>query len=505
MAAKKQYLLGIDIGTSAVKVALFQKELGARALAQAQGSYPTLHPTKGYAEQNPDDWWHTICRIIPDLLCASGISPAEIAAVGVDGQSWAAVAVGADGEALSPTPIWSDTRAADTCAELICRFGEERFFSTSCNRLMPGYTFPKLCYYKKHMPEIYNRAVCFLQSNGYIVYRLTGQLSCDLSQGYGLACFDMRRGVWDEDLCREAGIDPALLPPLFPCHAIVGGVSAAAALACGLAEGTPVVAGGLDTACDALGAGVISPGTVQEQGGQSGGMSICTPLPLSHKQLILCRHVVPNLYLLQGGTAGGGATLRWFDSILHENNPERCEKTAFLRADEEAASVPAGAEGLILLPYLAGERSPLWDSHAKGVYYGLDYAKTRAHFHRANLESAAYALRHNLETAAETGVEIQTLRASGGASKSPLWCQIKADVTGYPVEVGINNAAAFGAAMLAGVAVGIYSDFHDAMCNTPPVCRYEPNPQNREIYDITYARYRALYDTLSPLMHGDEA
>ena len=498
---EKQYLIGIDIGTSAAKVALFSREGGNRPVGVCSAEYPIYYPAPGYVEQNAEDWWGAVCKATKELLAKTGIQPGAIAGVGIDGQSWAAVAIGRDGEVLCPTPIWCDTRSADICRALEQEFGQDRFFNTSLNPLEPGYTFPKLLWYKQNLPEVYRDAVSILQSNGFIAYRLTGNFSHDLSQANGLACFDLRAGKWDLDLCREVGVRTDFLPPLVDSHEIVGRVTPAAAEATGLAVGTPVVAGGLDTACDALGAGVISPGETQEQGGQSGGMSICAASPTADKRLVLCRHVVPGHVLIQGGTVGGGAILRWF----HQNfGDQSLGDAGYALADREAEAIAPGADGLILLPYLAGERSPIWDPKAKGVYYGLDYNKTRAHFHRANLEAAAFALRHNLETAADAGAPVGVLRASGGAAKSPLWTQIKADVTGCTVEVPeAFSTAAFGAATLAGVATGVFSSFKEAAAGIRVTRVHTPNPDNREVYDRAYARFRELYETLKPVMHSD--
>ncbi len=499
---EKQYLLGIDIGTSAAKVALFKKESGNRPVGVTSAEYPIFYPAPGHVEQNAEHWWEAVCRATRELLEKTGVPSGAIAGIGIDGQSWAAVAIDKEGKTLCPTPIWCDTRSADICAELSEQYGEDRFWQTSLNPLQPGYSFPKLIWYKRNAPEVYRNMAAVLQSNGFIAFRLTGKLSQDLSQANGFACFDLKKGEWDRALCREVGVRDDVLPELCGSHEIVGAVTAEAARATGLAEGTPVVAGGLDTACDALGAGVIAPGDTQEQGGQSGGMSICTNTPSTDKRLILCRHVVPGHFLLQGGTVGGGAILRWF----HQNfgDPSLGE-AAFAVADREAEMVAPGSDGLLLLPYLAGERSPIWDPQSKGVYYGLDYNKTRGHFHRANMEAAALALRHNLETAVEVGAPIGVLRASGGAAKSPLWTQIKADVTGYTIEVPeAFSTAAFGAAVLAGVATGVYADFAEAAGGIRVTRVHTPNPDNREVYDTSFNTFRTLYETLKPIMHGKQ-
>ena len=429
---QKRYLIGIDIGTSAAKVALFEKSSGNRALCVTSAEYPIFYPQPLFVEQNPDDWWNAAASALRELFAKTNIDAREVAGVGIDGQSWAAVMLDADGNVLCPTPIWADTRSFAVCERLNAEFGAERFFALAKNPLQAGFTFPKIVWYRENYPEIYKKTAAVLQSNAYIVYRLTGKLSQDYSQSNSLGVFDMEKAAYDEDFCREIGVRPEIFPPLYYPHEIVGGVTAAGAAASGLAVGTPVVAGGLDTACDALGAGVLLPGQTQEQGGQSGGMSICTDRPAKNDKLLVSRYVVPGRYLLQGGTVGGGALLRWFNGAfgsLVEGDG------AFAADDAAAEKIAPGADGLVLLPYLAGERSPIWDPQAKGVYYGIDYKKSRAHFVRANLEAAAYALRHNLEAAEKGGVKVTLMRASGGAAKSRLWTQIKADVTGCPIEV----------------------------------------------------------------------
>lgn len=494
------YLLGIDIGTSAVKLLMFDSENLAEPVGSASVPYPTAHPAPRQSEQNPDDWWRATAEGIRDLLAQTEIPPSSIAGIGVDGQSWAAVALGKDGRVLCPTPIWSDTRADGVCRKLDAEVGEQAFFAVSGNPLAAGYTYPKIRYYREEYPDVYANTAAILQSNGYIVYRLTGKLSHDRSQGYGLACFDIKKGEWNREICRAGGVRPDLLPPLFDPQEVVGGVTPEAAAATGLNAGTPVVAGGLDSACDALGIGVIQAGEVQEQGGQSGGMSICLSTPVADRRLILCRHVVPGCWLLQGGTVGGGAILRWF-----EREFGAAFENSYAEMDKEAAAVPAGAEGLVLLPYLAGERSPVFDPEAKGVYFGLDYGKTRGHFARANLEAAAYALRHNLETAAEAGARVRELYASGGASKSPLWTQIKADVTGCRILVpAVHATAAVGAAMLAGIGTGVIPSFTHAVRNIRFARTHKPDPAAAPVYEAGYQTYLALYRALAPLMHQNK-
>ncbi len=487
------YLLGIDIGTSALKAALFQEN--GTAIAQATGKYAVQYPSAGWAEQEPDEWWETAVKAIRDVLDTSGLDPNQIAGIGVDGQSWSAIALDKTGRVLCPNPIWTDTRAKDICDKLKREIPENELFALCGNPLQPSYTLPKILWYKENLPDVYNRASAILQSNSFIVYRLTGVLSHDLSQGYGCHCFDMRNSRWDEAMCNRLGVNSSLLPPLFPSHQVVGGVSEKAAKLTGLIAGTPVVAGGLDAACGTLGAGVIDDGQTQEQGGQAGGMSICMEKYGADPRLILGLHVVPGRWLLQGGTTGGGGSLRWLRETV-------CPELSFEEMSSLAGNVPAGSDGILFLPYMAGERSPIWNPNATGVFFGLDYAKTRGHMIRACMEGVAYALRHNLEAAADAGASVTSMRAMGGSANSLVWTQIKADVTGRKIEVPLSDTATtLGAAILAGCGTGVYGSFQEAVKKTISVRRvHEPNAGFKDVYEEGYKKYRALYDRLKPMM-----
>ena len=499
-----EVLLGIDIGTSACKAAAFTPE--GRVLAQATEPYKVYYPQPGWAEQDPEEWWQAVCRAIRGVL-EGGVRPEDVQGVGVDGQSWSAVAVDRTGKVLCNTPIWFDTRAAAQCEQMQAQCGG-RLFATSGNPVQPMYTMPKVLWYKQARPQVYAQAAQILQSNSFIAYRLTGACTQEHSQGYGWNCYDVAAGAWDEALCAELGVRPGLLPPLVASHSVVGGVTPNAAGETGLLPGTPVVAGGLDAACGTLGAGVCRPGQTQEQGGQAGGMSICLDAPRAEERLILSPHVVPGMWLLQGGTVGGGGAVKWFQQEFGAADraaAARCGTDPFAEMDRAAAQVPAGSEGLVFLPYLAGERSPLWDPDAKGVFYGVDFSKTRAHFARAVMEGVAFSLRHNLEVAQAAGARAQTLRAMGGAANSPLWMQIKADVTGRRIEVpSSDTATALGAAILAGVGTGVYADFDEAVRRTVRLKHtYEPCAQRAAVYDGGYQVYRALYERLKTLMGGE--
>ena len=251
--------------------------------------------------------------------------------------------------------------------------------------------------------------------------------------------------------------------------------------------------------------GVIHPGETQEQGGQAGGMSICTDTYKADPSLILGYHVVPGKWLLQGGTTGGGGVMRWFErefAAYERSRKADTGKSSLEQLNEIAEAVPAGSEGVVFLPYMSGERSPVWNPYAKGVFYGLDFAKTKGHMVRACMEGVAFSLRHNLEVAEAAGAKAEVLRAMGGSANSLLWTQIKADVTGKAVVVPASDTATtLGAAILAGVGVGFYKDYEEAVSMTvKETRRHEPNPENKEVYNKTYRTYRDLYESLKAMM-----
>lgn len=499
----KPFLLGIDIGTSACKVAVFSKDGTVHAAVSKE--YPVYYPHPGWAEQNPDEWWDAVCKAIRQAMSERTISPDRIAGIGIDGQSWSAIAVDKDGNVLANTPIWMDTRTQSICERINQTIGADKIFELCGNMLQPSYTTAKILWYKENLPEVFEKTHKILQSNSFIAYRLTGVFSQDICQAYGLHCFNMRTGSWDKEMCQALGIPFRFLPDIAACHQVIGTVTEDAASQTGLIPGIPVVAGGLDAACAALGAGVVHAGETQEQGGQAGGMSICIDRYAADPRLILSYHVVPHQWLLQGGTTGGGGVMRWLEQELgsyERSIAPQTGKSSLQQYNDIAGAVPPGSDGLVFLPYMSGERSPIWDPNARGVFYGLDFGKTKGHLIRSAMEGVAYSLKHNLDVAESVGAVVKELLAVGGSANSALWMQIKSDITGKPLAVPTSDTAAtLGAAILAGVGVGMYESFEAAVKETVQITRrYEPNMDNQKIYQKNYDTYLALYDNLKGLM-----
>lgn len=491
-------ILSVDIGTSGLKLLLWDKNSG-RVVTESR-SYRTMNPFQGAAEQQPQDWYAALRDALPCLLKKAQARAEDICAIGVDSISWTPVCLDENGSVLCPAPIWMDTRAGAENEELKEIIGEEAVFALSGNPLQPYYNLPKMRWLLRHVPDLKKRLRHVLTGNGYIVYRLTGALTHDLCQAYAWGCFNMEEGTWDTSLAEKSGLDPAWLPDLCECTAIAGVVTQKAAEECGLVPGIPVVAGGLDAACGAAGAGVIAPGITHEQSGSAGGMSICDDRFRPVRGLILSRHIVPGRYLLQGGTVGGGGVMRWMTDWMSPADSDKALRGEELTA--LAAQVPPGSDGVLLLPYLAGERSPIWNPDAKGVYYGLSFATGRGHMARAALEGAAYALRHNIDFARDAGASVGILRAVGGASRNALWMQIKADITGESIcETVCPEATGLGCAIMAAVGCGELRSFDEAAF--PEAGKtYTPDPANRQTYDSGYRQYRQLYAQLQEMMKG---
>ena len=492
---KGELLLAVDVGTSGVKLSVFDAEL--QHVASTSRGYKTYFPQEGFAEQKPEEWWAAICNGLKELF--GRIDARRIAGIGVDGQSWSCIPVDREGNVLFPDPIWYDARARAICDEIEAGELSAPLFACGQNPFRAAYTLPKILWLKRNYPQIYAGTDKFLQSNSYVVCKLTGQFTQDLSQCYGYQIIDLRTGKPDEPLARALGVDTGKIPPAQPCSSVAGKTTPGIEALLGIPSGTPVAAGGLDAACGTLGVGVCEAGQTQEQSGQAGGMSICTEEPKGCRELIFSPHVLAGKYLLQGGTTGGAGVLRWMEQeFACHTCGGREDYSRFL---QEAETIPAGSDGVVFLPYMAGERSPIWNERAKGAFYGLDFSKTKAHMIRAALEGVAFSLLHNLKTAEACGARVTEMVASGGATKSALWMQIKADVTGRRLHVADGgNSTVLGAAALAAKAAGMIEDLPAAMAKRTSYSRtYEPNEANRSVYERGYRKYLALSEKLKEI------
>lgn len=491
------YILTIDLGTSSTKTTLWQAD--GKAVADASRAYPLARPQPAWAEIDPALWWSAVCQTIQEVISMAGIHPGDILGLGVDGLGWTLIPVDASGNALFPALIWLDRRAEDEAGQLREMAEADAVVTLSANPLDAAYITPKMIWFRDHHPALYDLTACFLNATGYIVHQLTGEQTCDFTQAYGYHFYDIRNRRWDSRVANLMGLSLEKMPALHPPEAIVGVLTDSAAEAVGLQSGIPVIAGGLDASIGALGAGALAPGQTVDQGGQAGGMLMAVEDVIVEPRLIFGDHAIPGLYLLQSGTVGGGS-LDWFWRITKgEDRP-----VDYTRINDLAGKSPVGSQGLIFLPYMAGERTPLWNSKARGVFFGASYNTTEGDFYRAMMEGCAYSVHHNLILARDHGVDVDVWLGNGGGANSDLWCQIKADVSGRPFLVktladGRQGGHTLGLFALIAKAVGL-GDTIPGVIHRMLVRerRYEPNPLRHADYQKNFTLYLSLVESLLP-------
>lgn len=485
------YILTIDQGTSSTKTALWNAEGGL--VAEATAAYELDRPKPLWAEIDAERWWQALCTTVSTVLASDGVNARDVGCLALDGIGWTLVPVDAAFRPLAPAMTWLDRRAEPEAARLRAAPWAERLVDLAANPIDAAYITPKLAWLRAHLPDVFEEARWFLTASGYLTARLTGEATCDLTQAYGFHCFDIRGERWDDDAAAKLAIPMDRLPPLRTATEFAGEVTPEAAEATGLAPGTPVLVGALDAAVGALGGGVTRPGQTQDQGGQAGGMGLSVETVVVEPRLIFSHHVLQGQYLLQSGTVGGGA-LRWLRDVLYRADVTFDELTA------EAATASPGCGGLLFLPYLAGERTPLWNSTARGVFMGLSYSTTSADLVRAAMEGCAFAVLDNLRVAEATGVRVTEWLGTGGAARSALWNQIKADVTGLPFVVARRSDGGEGGHGLGLFALAAQATGLGAAAET--VERLLPNRTTFEPDSARHARYADLFEVYREVSRG---
>jgi xylulokinase len=505
-------LLGIDLGTTGVKAALFTAGDG-RVLSSAFIDYPLMHPQIGWAEQDPADWWQATVTAIRTCLVGGvrqNVQPEDVRGIGLSGQMHGVVLLDDENRVLRPCIIWADQRSEAQCRWITERVGAARLLELVSNPALPGFSAPKLLWVRDNEPDIFARTRKMLLPKDYIRYRLTGKLAMEISDAAGTCLLDVKQGRWSREVLEALEIDPALLPPVVAADTVCGTITEEVAALTDLLPGIPVAGGGADNACAAVGNGVVRPGLALVSIGTSGvvlayagtpQVDMSGPIPRVHT----FNHAVPQAWYLMGVTQGAGLSLHWVRDNI--GLPERALESwtgldAYDLLMKEAESVPAGSDGLLFLPYLQGERTPHLDAYARGGWIGLTASHDRRHLIRSVLEGVAFSLKDCSTIIQGQGLPIEQVRVTGGGAKSPLWRQIIADVLG--IELVTTNATegpAFGAALLAGVASGLYTSVEQACDATVRVIEHtEPRPETERIYAQAYETYRALYPALKPII-----
>jgi len=492
-------LLGVDAGTSSVKAVLL--DLRGNLCAVSQAEYPLHHLRSGWVEQNPEDWWQATCIAIRGALAKVEHGPERVLGMAVSSQAPTLLPLDRSGRPQRPAMIWMDRRAEAEAVRLTELLGTDNIYRISGNRPDSFYVAARLLWLREHEPEVLKQTWKFVQVNGYINYRLTGRVAMDPAHAVLLQMRDYVTGAWSDALCSACGVDPEQFPEVMEGYKVQGEVSVEAAEACGLRAGTPVMAGTVDSPAAALEAGVAEPGIAVEMTGTSTVVIIPNDRGLTEPALIALPHALPGMHLLLGAMVSSGGCLRWFrDQFGQAENVAAAEggTDPYELLTRQADEIEPGSDGLIFLPYMMGERSPLWHSNARGVFFGLSLATPRAALVRAILEGTAFALRHNVETAVSAGAEVREMRSVGGCSRSDVWNQIKADVLGVPLVLPRTTVGSpFGAAIVAGMGAGVFPDVSKSLQEMVHLeRRFEPNPVNHERYMRFYRIYRDIYQHL---------
>jgi xylulokinase len=489
------WFMGMDVGTGgtrAVVVDAAGKLMGAASSPHAP--FRAEHP--GWAEQDPEDWWHAAQDAIHGALAATPEPKEPIAAIALTGQMHGAVMLDESGAVLRPSLIWCDTRTQPECDWLTERIGYDRLIELTCNPALPNFTLTKLLWVKNHEPEIFARIRHVMCPKDYVRYRLTGEFAIDVQEASGTLLLDVTHRRWSHEMTEAAGIDKSWLPRLFESPEICARISDAAAKLTGLDAGTPVAAGAGDQGAGAVGMGILQPGSVSATIGTSGVVFAATATPTKDPKgrLHTFCHAVPGVWHVMGVTQSAGLSLSWLKKTFFEGQ-------TYDQLCGTAEDIPACSEGLEWAPYLLGERTPHLDPEVRAAFVGIGATHTAAHFVRAVLEGVAYSLEDTFTLFAELGIPVNAIRVGGGGARGALWRRIQAAIYAQPVEVlKAEEGGAFGAALLAGVGVGHWANLDEACAQAIAVAeRIEPNPADVAAYKTGYAAWKKLYPALRGL------
>ncbi len=484
--AMTSLLLGIDIGTTAAKAVLVTP--GGQVISEGRAQYLTEHLAVNWVEQNPEEWWRALCSAT--LEAVAKVPGVKILGVAISSQAPTFLAVDSSGDPLRPALIWMDRRAEKEAQEIANKI--PNIAELTGNRADPYYVAAKILWFIRNEPELYAKTKYFLQIPGYLNFRLTGKFGLDKPHASLLQLRTADQDGWSKELLSTVGVNPELFPEIGDCSQLLGEVGTKASIESGIPAGTPIFFGSVDGASAALEAGAIDPGIVAEMTGTSTVLIMPTDGTVRSEAFIAMSHAIPGRELQLGAMVASGASVQWLHEKILGN------KISIEQLTKGAENVNPGSDGLLFLPYMMGERSPIWNTNARGVFFGLSLTTTPESMVRAVLEGTAFALLHNIEIARSIGLPVDEIRSIGGGTKNGLWNQIKADVLGIPVAILRESIGApIGSAFIAGLGLGLYPDIRSAVTNAVFIAnRYVPNSKNHIYYTDRYQRFRGLYESL---------
>lgn len=458
-------------------------------------------PELGWAEQDPRDWWRACTVAVQRALASLGQGSDAIACLGFSGQMHGAVMLDGKDEVVRPALIWCDQRTEAQVQALAHLFGVDRLIQLTCNPPLTNFTLTKLLWVREHEPQNWARVAHIMLPKDYVRFRLTGERAIDMADASGTLMLDVAHRIWSREVLGKTGIDARALPALWESPQVCGRLSESGAKATGLKAGTPVVAGAGDQAAGAVGMGIVRPGAVSATIGTSGVVFAATDVPALDPQgrLHTFCHAIPGRWHVMGVTQAAGLSLRWFRDRFGAGQDDG--RDPYERLADEAASAPAGSDGVVWAPYLMGERTPHLDPNARGALVGLSASHTRAHVVRAIMEGVAFSLKDSFTIFRDMKVPVERIRLGGGGARSPLWRQIQADTYGHTVEiVEAEEGAAYGAAILAGVGAGHWKSVDeacDAVVRTAQQIR--PNADDVATLSRSYETFRRVYPALTKI------
>jgi xylulokinase len=505
-AAAPDVVIGCDVGSQGLKVVLLS--LDGQLLGEAGAAYDVDYPRPTWAEQPAQAWLDALPRALAQLRAETGFVPEQVRALGLAAQVDGVVAIDAAGRPLRPAIIWMDRRAVSQCEAAAGRADPAALSRLSGLNLDATHVAPKIRWLAENEPAIYEAAAYFLLPGSYVAYNLTGELAVDYANASSTLLLDVAGRAWSDELCRQFSVAPERLAPLRPATDLLGSLRPAMAERLGLLPGTPVTVGTGDEHAACAGAGVVRAGLVCDIAGTAEPVCASAVQPVFDPTGLVethC-HADPALWLLENPGFVSGANYRWFRdqfAPLEVQAAAETGRSAYDVLNDAAAQVPPGAEGLVLLPCLMGAMTPTWNAAARGTFAGFTLAHRREHFVRAVLEASAYAVRDIVDQMRQMGLPLEEIRAVGGGSRSRLWRQIKADVTGLPVTLPqTSETTALGAAMLALVGIGAFASLSDAAERVVRIVdaeRVEPDRSVQARYEECYRFYREAYFALLPV------
>jgi xylulokinase len=501
------YMMGIDVGTTGTRAVIVRPD--GHVMGAATGDHQPMRMLKpGWAEQEPEDWWQATLVAVRAALAQANLKGSDIAAVGFSGQMHGVVLLDKTLAVLRPALIWCDQRSQAQCEWITRQVGAERLIQLASNPALTGFSAPKLLWIRDNEPKVFERAAHFLLPKDFVRFRLTGEFATDVSDASGTLLFDVTHRRWSSEMLEALEIDSHILPRSYESPEVTGEITLEAAVLTGLNAGTPVVAGAGDQAASAVGNGIVLPGLTSATLGTSGVIFSYTATPTldPRGRIHTFCHAVPGKWHVMGVTQGAGLSLRWFRDQFGASESwyaRHADVDPYDLIIREAERIPPGSAGLLWLPYLMGERTPHLDPQARGLWFGLTAAHTRAHLIRSILEGVAFSLRDSLEIFKELAIPVEQIRASGGGSRSFLWRQIQADIYGKElVTLCTSEGSALGAALLAGVGAGIYDSVEESAKEAIQVKeRMAPKPDQVAAYDRYYEVYRNLYPAVQEFSH----